>query len=361
MTYQRYDQLAGLVARGGTTRFAGRLIADDSWFDRVPLGLDWSWEDESYDYTAPVSGLTFAAGPRFGTGAVEIRYRGVAGRRPVVTVWPPTDSVRVVNRAVTGGAGDSVDAVRVHGTADVTVSGAVAAGRSGTAMVSVPDPTATAAGIFRAALRRHGVTIDGRTRKGVVPAEARNVAALVSPPLSEIVRPFLKFSHNGHAEILVKAMSRVAAPGKPGSWPTGLAAATAALARLGVDTRLLTMGDGSGLSRRNWVTVRQVTTLLRAVRGRAWFPAFRTALPVAGDPDPMVGGTLRNRMRGTPAAGAVLAKTGTLTGVDALSGYVTAADGRALVFAVIINGSVTGAAGILDRVAVTLASSGPAT
>ncbi|SDS31073.1 D-alanyl-D-alanine carboxypeptidase/D-alanyl-D-alanine endopeptidase [Actinoplanes derwentensis] len=357
MTYQRYDQLAAAVARAGTRRFAGRLIADDTWFDRVPLGLDWSWSDETYDYTAPISGLTFAANTRFDTAAVEVRYKGVAGKRPVVTVWPPTKSVRVGNRAVTRGSGDSVDAVRVHGTRNVTVSGAVAAGRSGTTMVAVPDPTATAAGIFRAALRRHGVRVAGRTSKGVVPGKARNVAALASPPLTEILRPLLKLSNNGHAEILVKAMSRATVPAKPGNWPAGLTAATAALRRLGVDTRLLTMSDGSGLSRRNWMTVRQVTTLLRAARGRTWFPAFRTALPVAGNPDLMIGGTLRNRMRGTPAAGNVRAKTGSLTGVNALSGYLTDVGGRDLVFAAIINGSVTSATGTLDSVAVTLAAS----
>ncbi len=346
MTHQRYDQLAAAVAKAAKRRSA-RLVADDSWFDRVPLGRDWSWEDEPYGYTAPISALTFAANTRYDTAAVEIRYRGVAGRRPEVRVWPPTAGVRVANRAVTRGSADNVDAVRVHGTANVTVSGSIGAGRSGTALVSVPDPAATAAGIFRAALRRHGMTVVGRTGKGVVPKNARNLAALASPPLTEILRPFLKLSNNGHAEILIKTL----APVRPGSWPAGLTAATAALGRLGVDTRLLTMSDGSGLSRRNWVTVRQVTTLLRAVRGRSWFPAYQAALPVAGDPDPMVGGTLANRMRGTVAAGRVRAKTGTLTGVNALSGYT-----GGVVFSIIVNGSAGSATAIVDKVATAVAA-----
>jgi D-alanyl-D-alanine carboxypeptidase/D-alanyl-D-alanine-endopeptidase (penicillin-binding protein 4) len=355
LTYERIDRLAAAVARAGAKRY-GRLVADDSWFDRVPLGLDWSWQDETYGFTAPVSALTFAANGRFDNAAVEIRYRGAAGSRPVVRTWPPAGSVRVVNRAVTGGGGDTVSAVRAHGTSTITVRGSVGAGRSGTALVSVRDPAATTAGLFRAALRRHGVTVGGRTIKGSVPRTARGLAAQVSPPLAGILPPLLKFSNNGIAEILVKAMSRAAEPKLPGSWPTGLAAAAAALGRLGIDTRLLTMGDGSGLSRRNWVTAAQVVTLLHKAQRRTWFPAFRAALPVVGNPDPMVGGTLRDRMRGTPAAGNVRAKTGTLTGVNALSGYVTATGGRRLVFALIVNGSLTGTAAVLDEAAVALAA-----
>ncbi|MFD1369245.1 D-alanyl-D-alanine carboxypeptidase/D-alanyl-D-alanine endopeptidase [Actinoplanes sichuanensis] len=354
LTYERIDRLAAAVARAGAKRYA-RLIVDDTWFDRVPLGLDWSWQDESYGFTAPVSALSFAANERFDNAAVEIRYRGVAGRRPTVRVWPPTGSVRVINRAVTR-SGDSVGAVRAHGRAVVTLSGSVAAGRSGSALVSVPDPAATAAGLFRAALRRHGVTVSGPTSRGVTPGGTRAVAAQVSRPLAEILPPFLKLSNNGIAELLVKAMSRAADPARPGSWPTGLAAATGALGRLGVDTRLLTMGDGSGLSRRNWVTARQVTTVLEKAQRRTWFPTFRAALPVAGSADPMVGGTLRNRMRGTAAAGNVRAKTGTLSGVNALSGYVTGAGGRRLAFTFIVNASVDTAAPLLDEAAVALAT-----
>ncbi|GAA4950669.1 D-alanyl-D-alanine carboxypeptidase/D-alanyl-D-alanine endopeptidase [Actinoplanes utahensis] len=357
MTYARYDRLAAAVARGATRRFPGRLIADDTWFDRVPLGLDWSWEDEPYGYSAPVSALTFAANDRFDAAAVELRYRGVAGGRPVLTVWPPGAGVRLLDRTVTG-ATDTVTAVRAHGTGTIVVAGSVPAGRQGAALVSVPDPAATAARLFRAALRRHGVTVSGRTIKGSTPPDARVLTAQTSPPLTEILPSFLKLSNNGHAELLVKAMSRASVPTRPGSWPTGLTAAVTALRRLGVDTRLLTMGDGSGLSRRNWLTARQVTTLLLAARRRPWFPAFHAALPLAGDPDPMIGGTLRNRLRGTAAAGNLRAKTGTLTGVDALSGYLTDAGGRRLVFAAVVNGSPAPATAVLDGLAVALAQSG---
>ncbi len=72
------------------------------------------------------------------------------------------------------------------------------------------------------------------------------------------------------------------------------------------------MGDGSGLSRRDWLTPAQVAILLQAAQSRSWFTTWYAALPVAGDPSPLVRGTLARRMRGTPAAGNLRAKTGTL-------------------------------------------------
>lgn len=345
MTYERYDALAAAVARAGVTRVTGRLIADDSWFDRIPLGLDWSWQDEQDAGAAPISALTFAANDRYDNAAVEVRYR--PGDPPTVSLFPPTSTVRVVNKTVNGRA-HPVTVTRGHGSRTIVVSGAVAS--AGAGLVSVPDPASTSADLFSGTLRRHGVTLSGRTGKGPAPAAARTLTAQLSRPLSRLLPPLLKLSNNGLAELLVKAMGRAAAPGVPGGWPTGLTAASAALAGLGADTTELTMGDGSGLSRRNWVTARQLTTVLAAARTRPWFRDWHAALPVAGDPDPLIGGTLRDRMRGTAAAGRAHAKTGTLTGVNALSGYV-----GGTVFSLIANNAREGVSDLLDRIVITLA------
>ena len=104
------------------------------------------------------------------------------------------------------------------------------------------------------------------------------------------------------------------------------------------------------------VTPEQIATLLDNARQRPWFGDWYDALPVAGIPDRMVGGTLRNRMAGTAAENNVHAKTGSLTGVTALSGYVTAANGRELVFSLLFNDFVSDSPTDLeDAVAVRLA------
>jgi D-alanyl-D-alanine carboxypeptidase/D-alanyl-D-alanine-endopeptidase (penicillin-binding protein 4) len=117
------------------------------------------------------------------------------------------------------------------------------------------------------------------------------------------------------------------------------------------------MGDGSGLSRRDWLTTGQIAALLNAAQTRPWFATWYAALPIAGDPNPMIGGTLRSRMVGTPAAENLHGKTGTLTGVNSLSGYVKDEAGRTLVFSSVSNSAPSSVADILDRAAVALASS----
>jgi D-alanyl-D-alanine carboxypeptidase/D-alanyl-D-alanine-endopeptidase (penicillin-binding protein 4) len=105
------------------------------------------------------------------------------------------------------------------------------------------------------------------------------------------------------------------------------------------------------------VPAAEIADLLGAVQDEPWFDAWYEALPVAGVSERMVGGTLRSRMRGTAAAGNVHAKTGSLTGASALSGYVTDADGNRLIFAVVFNDYLSGKPSDLeDRIAVRLAT-----
>jgi D-alanyl-D-alanine carboxypeptidase/D-alanyl-D-alanine-endopeptidase (penicillin-binding protein 4) len=175
-------------------------------------------------------------------------------------------------------------------------------------------------------------------------------------PLRELLVPFLKLSNNMHAEILTKTMGRATAG--EGSWDAGEAAVAAALPTLGV-TGSLSLVDGSGLSRMDQIAPDQLVALLAGATKRPWFADWYEALPIAGKADRLVGGTLRNRMRGTPAEGRVHAKTGSLTGVSGLSGYVDTAGGERLVFSMVTNNSIAvNVKALEDAVAVRLAAEG---
>jgi serine-type D-Ala-D-Ala carboxypeptidase/endopeptidase (penicillin-binding protein 4) len=222
---------------------------------------------------------------------------------------------------------------------------------------SVANPTAYAADVFRKALRRHGVRLDGRTADDLTPAGARELAHHDSATLAQIATPFLKLSNNGHAEVLIKSMGRKVRGA--GSWPAGLQVLGDYLNRKGIDTQTLRTRDGSGLSRANHISTEQLSKLLLAVRGESWYQTWYNALPIAGQADRMVGGTLRSRMQGTAATGNVHAKTGSLTGVSALSGYVTTAGGRPLVFSIVLNNYLASSVkDIEDTIAVRLADDG---
>ncbi len=246
-------------------------------------------------------------------------------------------AIRLVNETTTGkrGGSTSVSVRRAYGSSTITVRGKVAAGRSAAQrIITVHRPDLVAAAVFRAELARAGVQVGRATRSGNTPAGSRTLVARDwSMSVASLMVPFLKLSNNMHAEALTKAMGAVG--GRPGSWSAGLARTRAYLARLGVPASAVRLVDGSGLTRGNRLTARGMTLLLYRVQRETWFPAFAAGLPVAGNRQRMVGGTLRYRMNGTRAANNARAKTGTLTGVTALSGYVRGRDGRRYVFAML--------------------------
>jgi D-alanyl-D-alanine carboxypeptidase/D-alanyl-D-alanine-endopeptidase (penicillin-binding protein 4) len=355
-----YDALAAQVADKGVKLVRGKLFADDTWFDDVRLGVSWAWDDEPYYYSAQVSALTAAPDSDYDAGSIIIRVAPGADGKAVVTTDPPTDYVKVANTAVTGAAGsaNTISVDRVHGANTFTVTGSIPSGGATTSeWMAVWEPTGYAAALFRAALGKHGVKVLGQTARGATPANAPVVASRKSMPLSELAVPFLKLSNNLHAEILVKAMGRKTS-GK-GTWSAGLDAVADVLPSYGVDPARLSLWDGSGLSRMDQIAPDQLAALLGAATSRPWYTTWHEALPIAGKADRLVGGTLRSRMRGTAAEGRVYAKTGSLTGVSGLSGYVTTAGGEQWVFSMVTNNSIgVNVKGLEDAVAVRLAADG---
>ncbi|GHH76355.1 D-alanyl-D-alanine carboxypeptidase DacC [Streptomyces sulfonofaciens] len=357
-----YDALAARLAQAGIRRVAGRLVADDTRFDDQRLGRAWGADDEASYYTAQISALSLAPDTDYDTGTVIVNVTpgAAAGDRPKATVTPPNRYVHVDVRATTttAAAGDGIAVDRAHGTNDITVDGSIPVGADPARQwVSVWDPTGYAAAVFRDALARHGIRVAGPTRLGrAAPHGARQLAAHRSMPLADLLIPLLKLSNNMHAEILTKAMG-AEVTGR-GTWAAGLTAIDGYLKGLGIDTGTFRQLDGSGLSRMNIVPATVFVELLRLVREEPWFADWYRALPVACDPQRFVGGTLRSRMCGTPAALNARAKNGSLTGVDTLSGYVTDAGGRELVFSILLNNHLADDVDdIADAIVVTLASS----
>jgi serine-type D-Ala-D-Ala carboxypeptidase/endopeptidase (penicillin-binding protein 4) len=349
-----YAALADKVAASGVRVVRGDLVADDTWFDTVPFGAGWAWNDEGYCYNAEISALTVTPKVEYGAGAVIVRVSpGRAGGPAVVELTPPNDQLKVDNRATTGTSTD-VSIQREHHENLVHVTGTVAEPTQ--EWISVREPTMLVASLFRKALADRGVTVLGHTKRAGTPDGARELARHSSISLRELLVPFMKLSNNMHAEALVKAMGRKAVG--QGTWAAGLQTLSDALGRLGVATDRIRLEDGSGSSRMNQLSPESLATLLIAVRAKPWFGEWYAALPIAGKADLMVGGTLRNRMRGTAAEGNVRARTGTLGSTSAISGYVTSATGKPLVFALVENNVLSGVKDLEDAVAIRLANHG---
>ncbi|MBK6304867.1 MAG: D-alanyl-D-alanine carboxypeptidase/D-alanyl-D-alanine-endopeptidase [Gemmatimonadetes bacterium] len=154
--------------------------------------------------------------------------------------------------------------------------------------------------------------------------------SLMSPPLSQVLSYFEKPSQNQIGEILLRTLGRARA--NVGSADSGARVVRDQLLAWGAARDGFIVRDGSGLSRHDVITPETIVRVLDAMRRSPHFRLFYDALPVGG-----VDGTIANRMKGTPAQGNVHAKTGTLDMVRSLSGYVTTADGRLLLFSVLAN------------------------
>ncbi|VVN22645.1 D-alanyl-D-alanine carboxypeptidase DacC [Pseudomonas fluorescens] len=352
-----YQALAAQLASQGVRQVQGDLVFDDSFFDAERLGVDWAQDDESTYYGAQISALTVSPNADFDAGTLIVTAKApvIAGQPVTVSLSPPTDYVQLSNHAVSG-PGDSYGITRQHGTNLLQLTGTLAPGKQSRQWVSVWEPTQLVATLFEQALAQQGIEVLGRrVIGGASPEAARVLAEHQSAPLQALITPLLKLSNNNMSEALLKAMGRKTV--NAGTAQAGAAAVAAFMRRQGLDPATLVQVDGSGLSRRNLVSSQNLTDLLLATARQPWFDAWYSALPIAGNADRMTGGSLRYRLRGTAAENNLHAKTGSMAGVSSLSGYITDAQGRRLVFSMISNNYLSEAAPIRaleNRVALAL-------
>jgi D-alanyl-D-alanine carboxypeptidase/D-alanyl-D-alanine-endopeptidase (penicillin-binding protein 4) len=208
------------------------------------------------------------------------------------------------------------------------------------------SPARFAAQAFEKALEHEGVTITGSARAGLTPEGMTPLSEWASPPVSAIVRLMNQPSDNYMAETLIKGLG--AQFGEGGTTSAGGAVIREAVGAFGITPKVV---DGSGLSREDRTTPRQVVQLLKGMEESEAGVAFDESLAVIGR-----NGTVYNRMRGTAAQDRCHAKTGTLRDVSALAGYCTTTGGERVAFAFLMNRVYPSSARALqDRMTVALA------
>lgn len=207
------------------------------------------------------------------------------------------------------------------------------------------DPADYAARKLTVALRKEGVKVGRVGGRRSAPDRGVEVASVASKPLRDLARATNVPSDNYLAEMLLKGLGD--RHGVLGTTGAGAAVARDALKEFGINPKIV---DGSGLSRANRTSPRQVVRLLEGMAEQDSGPDFRASLARAGRT-----GTLKRRMRGTPASGKCRAKTGTLNGVSALAGYCPARDGGDVAFAILMSRvGIFTAHGVQDRMAAAI-------
>ncbi len=336
LRWQAFDDWAKQLAAKGVRVINGHLVGDDNAFAEPGWGLGWSWDDFALGYGAPVSAL------QYNENQVELLIGpGLEpGGRAVISVSPPGSGLTIDHQVVTAPAGgDSrISLERVPGTNVLTVRGQMAAGATAVReTAAVPNPTVFYVNALREALSRHGIVVTGRAldidEAPALPDMSKATLLLEdrSASLFEIVDVTNKWSRNLYAETLLRSLSPA---GAPATTEGGLKVLTETLRTWGIGGDYFLARDGSGLSRYDYLTPDALIGVLTYM----WINPllaenFRSSLPVSG-----VSGSLANRLKGTPGEAHVWAKTGSMSQVRSLAGYVVTAEGEPLVFAFMVNG-----------------------
>lgn len=326
------EAMAEAVEKAGIRHIEGYLLYDESYFDGIRRGWDWAWDDEPYYYSPCLSAICVERNAI----TVFVSPGAKVGDEPRIRLFPPTNYLLVRNEATTSPVGTppTIIITREHARNIAVVVGQIAVDArpdSARQSLSVEEPPRYALWLLREALEKRGITIRYRTAlPDRVPEGARLIYTHTSLPLREILPLLNKPSDNLVAECLMRTLG--AEVHREGSAAAGERVMLEFLKGAGLDLTALNIVDGSGLSRRNQVSARNLVTLLRYMASHPQAKVFIDSLPVAG-----VDGTLRNRMVNTPAQGRVRAKTGSLGRVSTLAGYLTTQSGEELVFAILMN------------------------
>jgi D-alanyl-D-alanine carboxypeptidase/D-alanyl-D-alanine-endopeptidase (penicillin-binding protein 4) len=334
------EQFAQQLADRGVRAVDGDIIGDDSVYANEPFPEGWAVDDPIYEYGAPVSALFL----NDGTFSMRVSPR-IVGDPPALETSPPLESMLVHNRAVTG-TPTKLQFTRLPGSNEFTMTGTVEAERE--FLFAVDDPTLSAAQALREALLRRGIRVSGIARADHSPALAPGVPLVThdSQPLIEALKVINKDSVNLHAEIVLLETGRVR---------TGIATRAKALEELkaflteiGIKDTEYTFEDGSGLSRKTLATPWALTTLLRFMYGAQNRDRWVDTLPIGGQD-----GTLGTRFGKDTRGRDIHAKTGSLSHVNALSGYA----GDRYAFSILANNANVSALAvrrIIDQIALEL-------
>jgi D-alanyl-D-alanine carboxypeptidase/D-alanyl-D-alanine-endopeptidase (penicillin-binding protein 4) len=372
------DLLAQQVEQAGVRTVEGNIVGDDTFFLYEPYGKAWAWDDLQWAYGAPISALSFNENAIGFTASPD-----PAKPETTVAAWTPDVDYYTLDNSMVPNPPEKTahpGIERRPGSMLVRAWGTVDPGFH--VNLAVEDPAEFAATAFELALLKRGIKVKGAPtsshrfpdgtgdfeaeRSKPVPSLHPSDAPTVTPPLAgrrifathdsvpiaQDIAVINKVSQNLHSELLLRLLGKI--HGDDGTIAQGTRVVRQFLLTAGVNDSDFYIYDGSGMSPYNRIAPRAYTQLLSFAGRQSWGNDFRLTLPIAG-----VDGTLVNRFSSSPLKSNLWAKTGTMTGVNALSGYLTAASGRLLVFSILVNGHRPGSEAELhaiDQIAEAIAA-----
>ncbi|ACK72700.1 D-alanyl-D-alanine carboxypeptidase/D-alanyl-D-alanine-endopeptidase [Gloeothece citriformis PCC 7424] len=327
LTNKQLKLLAQQLKEKGVQQIS-ELIVDDSYFKELPLNPSWEWSDLLFYYTPSVNSLILNEN----TSLIKIVPQGL--NYPAKLVW--SDAIvarqwRVYNDVITTrqGSRKTIDFYRDFEQPIIYITGQLPVDDEGyTTAIAVADPASYFLESFRSILLEEGIKVNRAT---IIKESSRfdlgeELAFVESPPLGNLIDKINGESNNLFAEAILRIL------GSESRNQMGVEVIKENLIDLGIEEDSFSLADGSGLSRQNLVTPETLVQVLRLMAQSPDAEIYQNSLAVAGEK-----GTLQRRFLDTDFVGNLQGKTGTLTGVSALSGYLFVPNYQPLVFSIMIN------------------------
>lgn len=333
------------LSEQGIQNITGMLIGDDTYFtgNTLPPGVD---EDgETHYYGARISPITMSPNDDFdaSTIIVEVNARYV-GEQPDYIVTPHLSGLQISNESwtVANDRENTLEIRRINNTGQIMITGEIPQGETAKVWVSLQDPTMNTLQFFKVLCEQEGINFSEQCKisKGVIPQQAELLYTHESQTLEEMFSIFMKLSNNSMADIFVKTMGKLQYG--VGDYEHGLKVVQAYLEKHQNNFAAWQFVDGSGLSHGIRLHSNGISQLLFKLQNEPYFPQFFASLPVGGNTDRFIGGTLKDRFLESELQNRIFAKTGYIHEVNTLSGYLTGKSGHDYIFSIMLEGREEG-------------------
>jgi D-alanyl-D-alanine carboxypeptidase/D-alanyl-D-alanine-endopeptidase (penicillin-binding protein 4) len=321
----------------GISRIEGNLIADVSLFDEQMYPKGWDWYDMSFYYGVQISPLSF------NNNAVDLEVfaDGEIGDTPRITWFPDsTDYVELINEQVITNQNIDYDEYyrRDLGKNRIVLGSTLPQAYYEDESLSINDPPMFFLDSFKKFLMKNGIEVDGFLVFSSEMQQTESMQVLAthrSKPMSELIKWANKESDNFYTEMMTKTLS-ADLDEQPGSFEHGIEQVRSFLHGMGIDTTYVQMNDGSGMAGGNFNKTSYISDVLVKMKDHSDFEAYFKSMSVAG-----IDGTLQHRMKGTPLYNNFKGKSGFVTGVRTLSGYLETASGKQIIVSIATNNYIS--------------------
>lgn len=325
------NELVTQLRKRDIVRITGNVYLDTTTFSGTAIPLGWSHDDLAYCYAAPVQSVILNQNCMRISINMDKRNQMFIKRRSNANGFRIINNLRQIP-----GKSDPKTCVfnpQVSQSNVVTINGCLRAKRNWNFGLAIANPNIYAKRLIESALRDNQIRVSGKVSFAKTPNGLNTIAQEKSPPMSSLVDTMLTYSNNIYAGALTRAVGR--SYFGVGTNKAGVNAIIAITEKMiGKPYAHIELEDGAGGSRYNLVTPMEIANVLRAAyQIKSIRTVLYNALPRSGHR-----GTLSYRMNKKPLMGNVYAKTGSMTGVTTLSGYVKNKYGRILIFSIMSNG-----------------------